>query len=132
MTPEKIAKANTEHAHQAAVFCWASLSIKHYPELKWMHAIPNGGLRNKATAARLVAEGVKKGVSDVFLPFPIRKNNKILYCGLYIEMKKPGGKASKEQKEFLEDMAKVGYKAVICYDWLEAVQEIKKYLYLQS
>ena len=38
-----------EDAEQAALFDWAA----YYPELKWMHAIANGGYRNKKEAARL-------------------------------------------------------------------------------
>lgn len=138
MTPELIAKAGTEHAHQAALFCWANQNLDKYPMLKWMHAIPNGGLRDKVTASRLKAEGVRKGVSDVFLPYPsqtwIQRNNKpvaadFINYGLYIEMKKPGkGRVSPEQQEFMDYVTYVGYKAVVCETWEEARDEIIAYL----
>jgi len=68
MKPETLAKAGTEHAHQAALFCWAAHSTQIYPELLWLFAVPNGGQRNIVTAVRLRAEGVRSGVSDIILP----------------------------------------------------------------
>ena len=134
MKPSDIAKAGTEHAHQAALFCWAQQNIEKYPQLKWMHAIPNGGLRNKATAARLKAEGVKKGVADVFLPYPDYRKpnfyaNIAMHYGLYIEMKKPGkGRLSEHQQEFLVDMKNCGYMTGVCETWEEARDLILAYL----
>jgi hypothetical protein len=65
---------------QTALFSWATWQEQLYPDLKWMYHVPNGGHRNKATAARLKAAGVKAGVPDVVLPAP-----KGIYHGLYIE-----------------------------------------------
>lgn len=55
---------------QRAVFEWAEYAKGKYPWLKWMHHIPNGGSRNKIEAVRLKAQGVKRGVPDIFLPYP--------------------------------------------------------------
>ena len=131
MTPEQIAKANSEHAHQAALFCWAADNVDRYPELRWMHAIPNGGLRSKAQAGKLKAEGVKSGVPDVFLPVA-----RGYFHGLYIEMKKPalkpvrGGKGgvSDEQTDFIQFARANGYAAAVCYDWNHAKNLICMYL----
>ena len=60
MNPSQIAKSGTEHAIQSAFFAWCALNQTKYPMLKWFHAIPNGGLRDKVTAGKLKAEGVKK------------------------------------------------------------------------
>ena len=54
-----------EHVEQAALFRWAEFARARLPELTLLHAIPNGGHRHKATAARLKAEGVKRGVPDL-------------------------------------------------------------------
>ena len=59
---------NSEHAEQVALFKWAEFAAARWPELTLMHAIPNGGHRNKITAARLKAEGVRAGVPDICLP----------------------------------------------------------------
>ena len=123
MTPEQIAKSGTEHAHQAALFAWCALNVDKYPELKWFHAIPNGGLRDKITASKLKAEGVKSGVSDTCLP--VKRGN---YSGLYIEMKKPGGKETKEQKEFGEFVKKQGFAYICCNTWIDAANMLLRYL----
>lgn len=126
MQPEDIAKSGTEHAHQAALFCWAyKKTATVWPELKWLYAIPNGGERGAATAARLKAEGVKSGVSDVCLPLARRD-----YHGLYIEMKKPAsegkaaGKESPAQIEFGAFLRVGGYYYCCCHDWEEAARTI--------
>ena len=95
MSPEAYAKSGTEHAHQVALFMWMSQHLEIYPKLKWAYATPNGGERNPIVASRLKAEGVKAGVSDILLPFRSKG-----YSGFYIEMKKPGGKESADQKKF--------------------------------
>ena len=135
MTPEQIAKPNSEAAHQMAVFAWAALNAERYPELKWLHHIPNGGSRGdteksrKIEGGKMKAQGVKKGVLDLMLP--VQRGG---YCGLYIEMKKPdqrtakNGGASNEQIEFANFVINQGYKALLCYTWQEAVKELEIYL----
>lgn len=119
MTPEQIAKGKSEHAQQAALFCWAAA----YPELRWMFAIPNGGTRDRITAGKLKAEGVKAGVADIFLPV-----GKHSVMGLWIEMKNSTGKPSDKQIEFRNDMLKNGYGHVICYGWEAARDTIVSYM----
>jgi hypothetical protein len=99
------------------------------PALKWFHAIPNGGDRDKITAGKMKAEGVRSGIWDTFLPVP-RKG----FAGLYIEMKKPGmqtaknGGLSDNQVEFGNFAVSQGYKCAVCYTWIEAVNILKEYL----
>ena len=56
-----------EHDEQVSLFQWAGIAVFKFPELNCMFAIPNGGLRNPVVARKLKAEGVKSGVSDIFL-----------------------------------------------------------------
>ena len=136
ITPERLARCGTESGHQQALMCWCNQQVRNgkYPMLRWIHSIPNGGLRNKVTASRLKAEGVKKGVSDVFLPYPVIVSHSIgggvQWChGLYIEMKKPGkGRLSIDQQNFIADMYTEGYATAICNTWEEAARAIVKYL----
>ena len=111
-----------EDAEQAALFDWAA----YYPELKWMHAIANGGYRNKKEAARLKRQGVKAGVADIFLPLPTDQHQ-----GLYLEMKrrKQDGRSrvTDNQGDFLFAMTELGYKCVVCHGVDEAIQTIKEY-----
>lgn len=117
-------KGPSEEEEQTMLFSWARMYMHRYPELKWMHAIPNGGYRTKSQAARFKASGVKAGVSDIFLPAPVGS-----WHGLYIEMKRSdGGKASKEQLEFIADMIKAGYFARACHGWQAAAELIIRYL----
>ena len=123
MTPESLAKSGTEHGHQTALFAWAALNAKAYPMLKWMFAIKNVEKGGKIAGAMAKAEGVKAGVSDIFLPYA--KNG---YHGLFIEMKKPDGKASTIQLEFQSDMSTIDYACCIAYSWAEARDYILLYL----
>lgn len=124
------------------------------PELEWLHAIPNGGARDGFTAASLKAEGVKRGILDMFLPVPCfavrcvaeptpQASQRIMarvmvYAGLYIEMKRPTtgkgaqrrqkGSTSEEQDAFIAYARGVGYAVSVCFDWLAAAIELRKYI----
>lgn len=132
LTPEQIAKAGSETAHQTALMAQAALHRKQYPQLKWLHAIPN------ANSHRMVGEGVRGGIPDVCLPWPNIPNkwfgSNECYHGLYIEMKlesrrkhKNGG-LSDEQVECIAYLREVGYYVAVCYSWIEAWKVIEDYL----
>ncbi len=121
--PADLAKAGSEHAHQVAVFAWAALNFTKYPELRMLFAIPNGGLRNKITAANLKAEGVRAHVPDIFLPVARGP-----WHGLFIEMKKEGGRVDPGQTEFIAKLRDLGYGASVCVGWQKAVQVLIQYL----
>lgn len=130
LTPERIGQPQTEHAQQCAVFAWAALNRVKHPALRWMHAIPNGGERDRVVAGRMKAEGVRAGVSDICLPSP-RGN----YHGLYVELKLASRKDSTEwggcqdnQIAFIKDMREEGYAAFVAYGWEHAVRIIEGYL----
>ena len=95
----------------------------------YLIAIPNGGKRNVKEAGRLKAQGVKAGVSDLFLALPANG-----FCGLWVELKAPrtatskAGKPSQAQLDWLDRMAQVGYAAQLCYGWEAAKQTIQEYL----
>ena len=113
LTPEQIARAGTESAHQKALFAWMAQQTD-YPELKLAFAIPNGGLRDKVTAARLKAEGAKAGVWDIFLPVPRGR-----WHGLFIEMKVGNNVLTTPQTDFISKLAD-NYAFMVCYSWEEA------------
>lgn len=121
----------TESEQQIMLFEWAELMSVLHPELKLLHAIPNGGKRHIATAVRLKKEGVKKGVPDVFLPVPKCESNKvcvILKTGLYIEMKSKKGKLSESQQDWIERLRMQGYRVEVCCSFEEARDVILDYL----
>lgn len=117
----------SEATHQKVIFIWAAINRDQYPQLKWLHAIPN------ADSHRQVAEGVRAGVSDICLPYP-RLTHAGFYSGLYIELKtekrrnQKNGGCSDDQIAFTEYANSAGYKAVVCYGWQEAVKVIEEYL----
>lgn len=113
----------TEHQEQAALFSWAEFHTHRWPELALMFAIPNGGKRNKVTAAMLKAEGVKPGVPDICLPV-----TRTPCPGLYIEMKTGTGRLSSTQRSWLLALIAQGYRAEVCRGWQEAQQVIIEYL----
>jgi len=113
----------TEAQIQAALFEWAAYNLIKYPELKLLHAIPNGGSRHPAEAANLRRQGVKPGVSDIFLPVARR-----LYHGIYIELKAAKGRLRPMQKEWLTAVSKEGYYATMCRGTDEAIALLTWYL----
>lgn len=112
----------SEDTEQILVIQWAQWHLREFPDLKWLHHCPNGGTRNKGEAAKLKQMGVKAGVSDLHLPIP-----KGIYCGLYIEMKYGDNRQTREQKEFLSDMARVGHFVATCYTAEDATGIIRDY-----
>lgn len=117
----------SEDTEQINVVSWANWNVNRYPELKWLHHVPNGGSRNKQEAVKLKQMGVKAGVSDLCLPYP-----KGIYCGLYIEMKFGDNRQQVSQKEFLKDMAEAGHFVATCYSAEEAVKVIEEYCKLMN
>lgn len=130
-TGKEVRKVNMKYAkrsedtEQINVIQWSQWNMNRFPELKWLHHCPNGGSRNRNEAVKFKQMGVKAGVSDLCLPYP-----KGIYCGLYIEMKFGDNKQTENQKEFLEDMAKVGHFVATCYSAEDAIKVIEEYLQL--
>ena len=86
-------KPRSEHAEQVDFVRWFRLS---YPEVL-IFAIPNGGYRSPSTANRLKAEGVVKGIPDLYIPA----------WNLWVEMKRTkGGSVSADQKSMMAYLEK--------------------------
>lgn len=132
----------TEESHQAALFEWAAMREHQYPELRWLHHIPNGGSRGDNPrsraihGAKLKAQGVKSGIADVFLP--VARNG---FHGLYIEMKAPAlkpkragsaGGLSAAQANFGYFAHLQGYDYRVCYDWIDASVILEDYLEIEE
>ncbi len=114
----------TENQEQAAIFEWAALMERKYPELRLLFAVPNGGYRPPKTAAILKATGVKSGVPDICLPVPRGEHH-----GLYIELKRrKGGALSANQRIWLNALTEQGHMAVCCKGADEAIRTIERYL----
>lgn len=102
------------------------MRLKHPLAFSHAYHVPNGGHRNKLTAARLKSEGVKAGVPDIHVALP-RGN----YFGLWVEMKaKPhySSSLSAQQKEWLERLSQAGYKTAVCKGFQSFRQVIDEYM----
>ena len=113
----------SEHLHQKALFEWADRMEGAWPELRLMYAIPNGGLRTKAQAGKLKAEGVKPGVPDIHLPVA-----RCGYHGLYVEMKFGDGNVSPAQRAWHASLKLQGHAVETCWCWDDAADTIAAYL----
>ena len=120
----------TEHDEQCCVMDWWAKCYKRY--YLCLFAIPNGAVlagnpRKRATQMNsMKAEGLRPGVSDLFLAIPKGK-----YHGFFIEMKKSGSTKSsvrENQLEFMADMRDQGYKAEWYAGWKSATDAIDEYM----
>lgn len=88
-----------------------------------LFSVPNGGFRNKVTAAIMKAEGAMAGVADLFLMKAAHGFN-----GLFIEMKTRDGRQSDTQKAFQAKCYDKGYQYVVCKSFEEFRATINDYL----
>lgn len=110
-----------EHEIQKQCVNW--FAWQHPSLSRLLFAVPNGGQRNKIVAAKLKAEGVKAGVSDLLLLYPSSGCH-----GLCIEMKTPKGKQTKEQAQFETAVKEAGYSYVVCRSLDQFINSITNYI----
>ena len=124
-----MARKFVEDDHQEALIKWADISASETFPTNLLYSVPNGGYRRPQEAVRLKRAGCRAGVPDLVLPAPRGGFN-----GLYIELKRPIVKGeskpavSAEQKYWIEQLRKQGYRAEVCYGWIEAKELITEYL----
>lgn len=117
--------AEPEHIEQRCLFDWAQKHEARLHELRCLFAVPNGRGRSKMEAAKLKAEGVKRGVPDVWLPVP-----RDGYHGLVCEMKAPGelNDVSEDQQKWHGELRNQGYLVLVADHWRSAWNVIVRYL----
>lgn len=116
-------RKESEHCEQVALFEWAKLQERVIPELALLMAVPLGGKRHPAVAAKMKAEGVKAGYPDLILDVA-----RAGFHGLRIELKAGKNTASAEQKDWLAWLSEQGYCCYIAYGWIAARRLILEYL----
>lgn len=93
-------KLPTEHEEQKGLLHWFR---KQFPRVL-IFAIPNGEKRSISVAKRLKAEGVTKGIPDLYVP----------EWNLWIEMKRrKGGVLSKEQRNVIGYLESIGDTVIV-------------------
>lgn len=120
-----------EHDIQVQCVEWFGRTFPEYEPFFW--ATPNGGFRAKKTAILMKQEGMKAGVPDLQLAYPMHG-----YHGLFIEMKKSSigkkgqligkGKTSEAQEVRMAALERAGYKCAVCYSFDEFRKTIQGYL----
>jgi hypothetical protein len=110
----------SEHQEQVAYFDWVRLMENSDSRYSMIFAIPNGGRRDTSTAVKLKREGVKAGVSDVFVAIPSRG-----YHGAFLELKTKTGRVRDSQKVFIAAAAEQGYftEVVRGFDEIKEITE---------
>ena len=114
---------NTEHQLQIECVQWFRLVHKNDGII---YAIPNGGVRDTTTAAKLRMEGALAGIPDLHIPVPRHG-----YASLYIEMKNgKTGRLSDHQKTMIERLRSLGNKVDVCRTFDEFVKTVEDYMRL--
>lgn len=98
--------------------------------LDWFHPA-NGELRNKVTASKLKAMGVKAGVPDIIIITPCcgfsAEEKDTVYRGMVIELKVGKNKITENQAKWLEKFSSHYWKHLITYSLDEAIETINNY-----
>ena len=82
-------------------------------------AIPNGEKRAITVAKRLKAEGVVRGIPDLFIP----------QWTLWVEMKRiSGGRLSPEQKAMIQYLEGIGQKVIVAKGAADASKQILEHI----
>ena len=107
----------SEHQLQASLCEYLDRMLR--PELAY-RAIPNGGLRHIRVAARLKAEGVRKGSPDLFVMLPAGKVG-------WIEMKTSKGRLSPDQKGFEAICNRLDHLHAVAHSLDEAILALRSW-----
>jgi hypothetical protein len=108
-----------EYYEQKNVVDWFRLQ---YPDKLINGDVGGVWTKNYAQAIKNKCLGHSNGYPDLFIAEPKGK-----YHGLFIEMKSEKGRATPEQKRWVEELNKRKYYAVVCRGFYEAKNMIDDY-----
>jgi len=109
---EKI--SHSEHSEQVGFVNWFR---EKYPKVL-IFAIPNGEKRAISVATRLKAEGVTRGIPDLYIPS----------CNLWVEMKRvKGGRISPDQKKIISYLESVGHTVIVGKGATDASRQVLEF-----
>lgn len=116
-----------ERAMQAAFMEW--LGYKHPNIFKTTFSVPNEAKRSVFERCALKRAGLKAGVPDIFVAYPVEdEEGKIHACGLFIEFKTKYGQITKAQEDMRYYLSKNGYICYVCRTLDEAISAVTSYL----
>lgn len=119
----------SESTDHMALIEFAVRFQERLPDLAWLFHPANGEKRDKATAAKLQAMGVRKGVPDLWLPvvrYDAGRN--VVKVGLVIELKFGKNTPSEAQRAWLGFLERQGWEVHTCYGWMDAARALVRYL----
>lgn len=116
---------NKDKEHRLQVACVTWFHYQYQTMKGLLFAVPNGGRRDERTAAKLKAEGVVAGVSDLILLYPSKE-----WHGLCIEMKteEKGSGQSESQKAWQKKVEERGYRYEVVRTKEQFMELIKTYI----
>jgi len=89
---------------------------RQYPGIR-IFAVPNGGHRHPAVAAKLKATGTVAGVPDLFIPA----------WATWVEMKREnGGRLSPVQKDWIAYLESIGHWVIVGHGFEDAREKIQR------
>ena len=111
---------NEEFLIQRALIQYIELQ---YPKVLFC-ASAGGMYTTKTSAIRMKQAGYRRGFPDLFIYHPNRT-----HMGLAIELKKEqGGRVSKEQLQWIQDLRARRYQAYICHGLDSAISVLDEYM----
>ena len=106
--------SHSEHSEQVGFVNWFRAK---YPQTL-IFAIPNGEKRSISVATRLKAEGVTRGIPDLYIPS----------CNLWVEMKRvKGGRISPDQKKIISYLESVGHTVIVGKGATDASRQVLEF-----
>ncbi len=125
LTPEQIDHINLVNWFHHK-FPELANDFHHFANERFIDVKKNPGLWHHAKT--LSKMGIKKGISDFFLAFPVQNEYGVCWYGLWIELKVGKGKLTKEQSAFIHRKLQRGYEAVAVWGEEAAKEVILNYL----
>jgi hypothetical protein len=101
--PEPAARRDDEFKLQQAICRYLDVALPHDATY---FSVPNGGLRHKKAAIKLIATGLTAGVPDLL----------VIWCGraLFIELKTATGRVSMAQRAMHKRLVHCGAEVMLC------------------
>lgn len=112
----------TESQIQIAYFDWVALKRRTDPRYEYIIKIPNDTRGNYGWRRRMGKEGLSPGVPDVVCLYPVSP-----FSGLALEFKRPKGKTSKDQDQWLKRLSDAKWLTQIVYNVEMAVSVTESY-----
>jgi hypothetical protein len=104
----------SEHYEQRTFVQWFRQTFRPVR----IFAVANGGDRSLSQGARLKAEGVTRGVPDLYIPAWL----------LWIEMKRQkGGKVDPDQADWHIYLREIGHTVLICRGCEDAIKQVNAF-----